>query len=150
MNEQQLEQFKIDREEFKAWRKVQYAEKELFLKSELIEDTKIRELKVKVLESKLASMFYQIIDGLITTPEFNNSTVPFHIKNDMKSQAMWAMYSYIERYDVRKTNPFSYFTEIAKNEFRKIKDEYNLQQIRCTPTDHIENLDDQTDSNWLL
>jgi len=132
-------------------RYAQYKEKEKTLSIETEENKIVREEKVKQIEAELAQMFYQIIDGLILVPEFNNSKIPFWLKSDMKSQGIWTMYSYIERYDVRKTNPFSYFTEIAKNGFRKVKDEYNLQQTRCTSSDFSENLDNEfADSNWLV
>ena len=151
MNEEQRAQFFKDRDEFKVWRYKQYEEKVKFLGIEADDQRTIREAKVKSIEANLATMFYQIIDGLILVPEFNNHKVPFWLKSDMKSQGIWAMYSYIERYDVRKTNPFSYFTEIAKNGFRKIKDDYNLQQMRCTSSDFSENLDNEfADSNWLV
>lgn len=144
-----LKTFIKERESFKEWKREFYAEKVKRLSNESEEDNRKRQMQLKKTKEALGSIFLKIIDGVARMPEFNNKSTDPLLKDDMKSEGLWIMYNYVNRYDSRKTNPFSYFTEMAKNAFRHSRDNYNTYQDRYKATDHLENMDKE-EVGWLI
>lgn len=143
-----LKQFIKDRESFKKWKYEFYAEKVVRLKNESPDQHTKRQAQLRKTKEKLGAIFLKIIQGVSRMPEFNNKSVSYTLKEDMKSEGIWIMYNYVNRYDSRKTNPFSYFTEMAKNAFRHQRDLDKTYQDRFKGTDHLENMDKEL-PGWL-
>lgn len=154
LSEEQRVKFFEERDEFKAFKKEQFKARKKLLENETPEEKKIREKELRKVKESIATMFSLIIDGVLTLPEFNNQKVnqfPL-LKSDMKSDAMWTTYNYIDRYDTRRKNPFSYFTEMAKNACRQKKEEFFTNQLRYPSLDFIENMegDEIVDNNYYV
>jgi len=142
-----LVQFEKDRENFKAYRYKQYAEKRKRIAAESKEQTLVRIERADRLKTLIARDFFKIIDGTILLYEFQSKS-DNNMKDDMRSEAIWIMYNYIPKYDVRKPNPFSYFTEMAKNAFRHVCNNSSRMNLKRISSDFIENMDDERDDEW--
>lgn len=98
-------------------------------------DSIVYEREYKKLYNKLGNMFLLIAQNLLNKSNFINYTNDR--KNEMISDATFYMCKYIDRYDINRDNPFSYFTRIAFNAFlqylndRRERDEifYSLEYI---------------------
>jgi hypothetical protein len=153
LTEEQKVKFYEERDEFKAFKKKQFTARKKLLKTETEEEKAIRTKSLKKVKEEIATMFSLIIDGVLTLPEFNNTQLNKFtmLKSDMKSDALWTTYNYIDRYDTRRKNPFSYFTEMAKNACRQKKDEFLTNQQRYPSLDFIENMEGEElqDNSYL-
>lgn len=149
LTKEELEQFIIAREDFKKYRYEQYANKKLRFAKETPMEKLLRLKRVDELKNLIATGFFKIIDGVAHLSEFNNKNTSYELLQDMKSEAIYVMYTYVERFDVRRPNPFSFFTQTAKNAFRQKRDEWKLQAERYPSLDFVENLDKETDDKWM-
>lgn len=69
-------------------------------------------------------------------------------KCDMISDATYFMSKYLDRYDVTKTNPFAYFSQICFHAFLQSINKQNKISKEFLPLSYIENLDiDETAVN---
>lgn len=113
------------------------------------EELAARQKKMDELKEEIARVFVKIVNGIMTTYEFNNADVEYGVRMDMLSEALWDMNLYIDRFDTRLKNPFSYFTEIAKNACRRMKESNKQWKIKFPTFDFTDNLDDESGShNW--
>ena len=140
---EKLEEFYRVRDEFKAFKTEQFKLRKQMLETETPAEKILREKKLKIVKEKIGTMFSLITDGVLTLPEFNNEKARSFVglAGDMKCDALWTAYNYIDRYDTRRKNPFAYFTEMIKNACRQKKDETYNNQIRYPSLDHIENME---------
>tara|TARA_R110001606_G_scaffold14319_2_gene60667 strand:+ start:7776 stop:8378 length:603 start_codon:yes stop_codon:yes gene_type:complete len=143
LSDEQRVKFFEERDEFKIFKYAQFKSRKLLLETESEDDKVIRTKALRKVKENIATMFSLIIDGVLTLPEFNNQKLNQYqmLKSDMKSDALWTTYNYIDRYDTRRKNPFSYFTEMAKNACRQKKDEYLTNKQRYPSLDFVENMD---------
>ena len=148
-NPELLKEFIANRESFKKEKYAFYANKIEIFKNETEEDKRKRLIQHKKTKEKLGTLFLKIVEGVGRMPEFNNKLIDSALKDSMKSDAIWIMYNYLNRYDTTKTNPFAYFTEMAKNAFRHTRDVDQTYQERYKATDHLENMDKE-EVGWLI
>lgn len=151
LTKEQRIKFFEERDEFKVFKKKQFVARKKLLETETPEEKVVRVKALRKVKEAIATMFSLITDGVLTLPEFNNAQLnKFQmLKSDMKSDALWTTYNYIDRFDTRRKNPFSYFTEMAKMACRQKKDEFLTNRQRYPSLDFIENmggaeLDDNT------
>lgn len=102
-----------------------------------------RQVKANKLKEEIATIFVKIVSGIMSTYEFNNVEVDYSMRMDMQSEALWDMNLYIDRFDTRLKNPFSYFTEIAKNACRRMKESNKQWRYKFQTVDFSDNLDDE-------
>lgn len=143
LTEEQRIKFFEERDEFIVFKKKQFAARKNMLDTETPEEKTLRVKALRKVKEEIATMFSLITDGVLTLPEFNNTQLnKFQmLKSDMKSDALWTTYNYIDRFDTRRKNPFSYFTEMAKNACRQKKDEFLTNRQRYPSLDFIENME---------
>jgi DNA-directed RNA polymerase specialized sigma24 family protein len=60
----------------------------------------------------------------------------------MVSDAVFYMCKYIDKFDTEKTNPFTYFTTVAKNAFLQNIESYNSRDAMFTSLEYIDNIED--------
>lgn len=141
LTEEELLEWENVKSDFIAWKREKYAEKSKRLLSESIEETKARLAKFDVVKERLGEMYLKIIDGVLRMPEFNNKHVDYDTRQDMKCDAAMIMYRYSDKFDTRRLNPFSFFTEMAKNACRKQKNDRTNYELKFHSVDFLENLD---------
>ncbi len=153
LTDEQRVKFFEERDEFKIFKYAQFKSRKELLETETVAEKTVRTKELRKVKESIATMFSLIIDGVLTLPEFNNQNMNQYplLKSDMKSDAMWTTYNYIDRFDTRRKNPFSYFTEMAKNACRQKKDEFFTNQLRYPSLEHIENMEgeEMADNTWL-
>lgn len=142
LTDEELENFKRVRDEFKSYRYKQYNDKRERFKNESTKERDIRLKRARKLQELIAGDFIKIVNGALLLNEFQNNYYYEMLKDDMTSDAIFTMYNYINKYDIRRPNPFSYFTEMAKNAFRQVRDDYNNKSKKIVNSEFLENLDD--------
>ena len=146
MTEEQLEKFKVNKENFIAWKKAQYEEKKKRLSNEKEENREERHRILRNVENDLCEMVFKIIDGVLSTSSFFKVKSDYDLMEDMRSEAALIVWKYIDRFDSRKPNPFAYFTEVVKNSMnltRKKEYSYRLSNISFS---FIESFDTDTEN----
>jgi len=118
-------------------------DKRLAIESE--EDTILRLKKVEKIKSELGRKFLLICYNIMKLPSFTNYSEDR--KNDMISDATWVMVRYMNRYNLKKTNPFAYFTTICNHAFIHQISEAKKHSQRFKTLSYIENLDGE---EWNL
>lgn len=94
----------------------------------------------------IGKIFLSIATNLLNKPCFIEYTKDR--KDEMTSDATFLMVRYIDRYDVTKYNPFSYFTTVAWNAFlQNIKDYKKFDEI-FKSLDYIEDM--SFENNWTV
>lgn len=63
-------------------------------------------------------------------------------KQEMISDAVFFMCKYIDRFDVNKDHPFSYFTQVAKNAFLQYINERKKQDDMFKNIEYIDHIDE--------
>lgn len=147
LNEEQMKDFEDRRKDFKEMKYKFYENKNELFSYETEEEKKTRRKMFKKVEKDLVECFYKIVNGLITTSEFYASS--YDEKEDMKSEAIWVMFRNVEKFDTRRNNPFSYFTEMAKNAFRYHRLKERKFSDNQVTVDFAENLDSEYSVFWL-
>lgn len=105
--------------------------------SELSDEDNAKRLKlVETLKSSLGSTFMAIANGRIKTPQF----IRYDDRDEMISDALYIMLKYADRFDCRRSNPFSYFTQTAFNSFIAYLNEKKKHEEKYQSIDYIENL----------
>lgn len=123
-----------------------YEFKKIFFKEKLERMTKIKTpLEQKVYDYKMTSLkeslgktFLAISAGRMKTPQFVR--YPLMVREEMISDATYIMLRYADRFDCRRTNPFSYFTQAAFNAFRAYLNAKNKHAEKYQSINYIENL----------
>lgn len=88
----------------------------------------------------IGKIFQKITENIIRMPSFVN--YPLSLKQDMVSDALYLMVRYLDRFDISRDNPFSYFTMICFNAYLLNIKRYYLHNDRYLSLDFIDNLDD--------
>ena len=146
MSDEQLEKFKTNKENFIVWKRKQYEEKKERFSKETEEDVKTRHETLRNIENELCEMVFKIIDGVMSTSSFFKVKSDYDLMEDMKSEAAFVVWKYIDRFDSRKPNPFAYFTEVIKNSMnlsRRKEYGYRLSNISFS---FIESFDNDTEN----
>lgn len=112
-----------------------YVNNKVFLKC-LVEYQK---QKTKKISNKIGNIFLAISQNLLNKTNFINYSEDR--KDEMVSDAVFYMVKYIDRYDITKKNPFSYFTTIAKNAFLQNINEYSKLDDMFQKIEYIDNID---------
>ena len=94
--------------------------------------------RVDVLKESLGRTFMAIANGRIKTPQFIG--YPLVDREEMISDALYIMLRYADRFDCRRTNPFSYFTQTAFNSFIAFLGEKKRHEKKYQSIDYIENI----------
>jgi hypothetical protein len=142
-DEERLE-WEMVKADFISWKKEQYVLKREKLASETLAQTEARLKEYDQVKETLGAMYMKIIDGVLKMIEFNNVKITYDMKCDMKCDAAYIMYKYTNKFDSRRVNPFSFFTEMAKNACRKQKNDSVTFNLKYQPMDHLENMDNDT------
>jgi len=86
------------------------------LKEYLLEnESKEKDLRLKRVENDIGRKLIKIADGMGTRPNFTN--YPLDQMVDMKSDAIFNMAKAVDGYDITRSNPFAYFSQITWNSF---------------------------------
>jgi hypothetical protein len=93
----------------------------------------------KITYEKIGLCFLLIAKNFINKPKYINRTDDR--KDEMISDAIYYMCRYIHKYNIEKTNPFAYFTKIAKNAFLQNIESYNKRGNMFSSLEYIENFD---------
>jgi DNA-directed RNA polymerase specialized sigma24 family protein len=96
-----------------------------------------RKTKSKLTYNKIGKCFLLISQNFLNKCSFINYTPDR--KEEMISDAVYYMCRYIDKYDLKKTNPFAYFTTIAKNAFLQYLNDQNKNSDMFTSLEYIEN-----------
>ena len=98
-----------------------------------------RNQRIRYLKEIIGRTFIAIANGRIKTPQFVR--YPQQKQEEMISDALYIMLRYADRFDCRRPNPFSYFTQAAFNAFRAYLKERKKYEEKYQSIDYIENLD---------
>ena len=64
------------------------------------------EQKYKICSNKLVEEFYKIVDGVMTFYTFRNAGVKETTREEMRQNAVFNMFNYVNKFDSRRPNPF--------------------------------------------
>jgi len=112
---------------------MEYVNNQQFL--QLMKD--YRKNKDKRTYEEIGKIFLLISSNLLNKSCFINYTQDR--KDEMTSDAVFFMCRYIDRYDLKKTNPFAYFTRVAYNGFIQNINDYNKRDSMFSSIEYIEN-----------
>ncbi len=120
-----------------------YLENEDFVKLILV----YRKTKNPILYNEIGKRFLEIARNQLRLPCFINYSNDR--KQEMISNAIFFMTKNLHDYDplfaggdITKSNPFSYFTTIARRAFWQTLAEYKKQDARTRPISYIDNVED--------
>lgn len=131
--------------DFHSFKTQQIKEKNERLKLLTPEENISRQKRIAVLKESLGATFLAISKGRISTPQFLKFT--HYDRDEMVSNATFTMLRYVDRFDCRKTNPFSYFTQTAFHAFVAYINELNKYENVHKSIDYLENLDSIKESD---
>jgi len=89
--------------------------------------------------NELGKSFLLIARNLLNRANFINYTPDR--KDEMVSDAVFYMCRFIDKFDLEKKNPFSYFTMIAYHAFLQNLNDYSKRSDIFTPIEYIDNAD---------
>jgi hypothetical protein len=109
---------------------------------------KYKKTKSKKLYNQIGKIFISIAERFSRYPRFINYSAD--IKMDSKSDSIFYMIKYMDNYDEKKGDPFSYFTMYAYNAF--LMNVYKFYKTRDMFESYtfIENMDDDFMSRDLM
>lgn len=89
-------------------------------KKELVEfltesEDKMKTIRLRRVEDNIGRKLIKIADGMSKRPNFTN--YPYDQIIDMKSDAIFNMAKAVDGYDITRSNPFAYFSQITWNSF---------------------------------
>ena len=124
-----------------------YEFKKQFFKDKLVRmskpktalEQKVHDHKISLLKESLGKTFLLIAAGRMKTPQFVR--YPAMVREEMISDATYIMLRYADRFDCRRPNPFSYFTQAAFNAFRAYLNAKKKYSEKYQSINFIENLD---------
>lgn len=109
------------------------------------EENALRIRRISFLKESLGRTFLAISNGRMKTPQFIR--YPLSYRDEMISDALYIMLKYADRFDCRRTNPFSYFTQAAFNSFIAYLNEKKKHDEKYQSINYIENLNGIQDSD---
>jgi hypothetical protein len=89
--------------------------------------------------NKLGVIFLKIANGMMNRPNFINYSN--NRKCEMISDSTYFMVKYLAKYDVTKSNPFAYFSQICYNAFIQSINKENKLSKDFISISFIDNLD---------
>ena len=126
--------------EFYEFKKVFFKDKlERMAKEKTPLEMKTQEYRLTMLKESLGKTFLAIANGRMKTPQFVR--YPLMVREEMISDATFIMLRYADRFDCRRPNPFSYFTQAAFNAFRAYLNAKKKYAEKYQSINYIENLD---------
>lgn len=125
--------------EFYNYKKELMAEKAERLSKLNPEENEKRNKRIESLKESLGRTFVAIANGRIKTTQFVR--YPLSDRDEMISDALYIMLKYADRFDCRRSNPFSYFTQAAFNSFIAYLNEKKKHEEKYQSINYIENLD---------
>lgn len=146
MSEEALKKFKTNRENFRKWKREWYKAKKIRLGKETEAERIVRHFSLQDVETKLCNIVFRIIDGVLSTSSFFKVKADKDLMDDMRAEAIIVVWKYLNRFDIRKPNPFAYFTEVIKNSMnlsRKKEYSYRTNNISFS---FLELFDTDTDN----
>ena len=149
LSEKEFCQWQIDRQDFIDYKKEWYEEKKYRLESETEDERKIREVRFKRVSERLAELYYQLVDGLLKLPKFNNNGIGSDLMEDMRQNAVTVMYKNTYKFDTRKLNPFSFMTMVAINALIIEKVSTITWRTKHVSIDFIENCDEENEDDII-
>ena len=101
-------------------------------------------------DNETAHYFVLLVENYVNHRWFRG--YPSHIKEDMKSEALYYMIRYGKNFDPSRAEPFGYFTQIAKNAFLSVIQKEYKEQAKATEyfLNNTDNLDSTDTYNELL
>jgi hypothetical protein len=105
---------------------------------EELEEIKKYKNKFRKVKNELGKIFIKICNGLLTKPNFINYT--WDRKDEMISDATYYMSKYIMNYNLKKKNPFAYFTTMCNHAFLQYINKMNKYTDKFQPLAYIENM----------
>lgn len=100
---------------------------------------KFKKTKDKKVYNEIGKCFLLIATNLLNKPKFINYTPDR--KGEMISDAVFYMCRYVDKFDTERTNPFAYFTTVARNAFLQNINDYSKRDSMFTSIEYIENVD---------
>jgi len=94
--------------------------------------------KDNISKEKIGKIFMIIAQRILNKPCFINYTKDR--KDDMISDATFFMVKYIESYDVKRGNPFAYFSGVAFNAFRQNINKVKKRNLMFVPLSYLDNV----------
>jgi len=85
----------------------------------------------------LGKEFLKMAEHIVKKPNFINYTQDR--KNEMISDATFFMVKYIDTYDIKRKNPFAFFSQIAFNAFKQNINKNKKHDTTFIPLHYIEN-----------
>lgn len=141
-----IEKTKTEKEKKKIIKKIETL-KEYPIKNKKQID--LLEEQLRKIKNKLGRIFLRICKGFLSKPNFINYS--WDRKDIMTSDACWFMSNYIDRYNVERTNPFAYFTQICRNAFLQHINKYKKTAETFQNIGFIENImhkNNQQSDEW--
>ena len=105
-----------------------------------------RQEKSKKTFELIGKSFLLIAKNLLNKSNFINYTPDR--KEEMISDAVYYMCRYVDKFDVKRKNPFAYFTMIARNAFLQNINDYTKRDVMFTSIEYIDNCE-VVDNNAL-
>lgn len=96
-----------------------------------------KETGSKKIYEEIGKSFLLIARNLLNKANFINYTPDR--KDEMVSDAVYYMCRYIHKFDVKRKNPFAYFTMIARNAFLQNINDYGKRDALFTSIEYIDN-----------
>jgi len=90
------------------------------------------------IKNELGRIFLKLCEHILTKPNFINYSADR--KDVMTSDACWYCSRYIDRYDVKRTNPFGYFTTVCHHAFLQYLNKQKKYSEKFQPIGYIENM----------
>jgi DNA-directed RNA polymerase specialized sigma24 family protein len=91
----------------------------------------------KKIHNEIGKTFLLISQNLLNKSCFMNYTQDH--KDNMTSEAVYFMTKYIDRFDLSRDNPFSYFTRIAFNAFLQYLNDWKKRDKMFSSVEYIDN-----------
>jgi len=149
LNEAELCQWQIDKQDFIDYKRDWYEKKKYQLENETEEERKTRHIRFERVSERLAGLYYELVDGLLKLPKFNNAGIGEDLKMDMRQSAVSIMYKNTYKFDTRKPNPFSFMTMVAINAMLIEKINTITWRMKHVPIDFIENCDKENEDDII-
>lgn len=97
--------------------------------------------KLERIKNRLGRMFIKMCKGYLTKPNFINYTQDR--KDDMISDACFYMSKYILKFNIKRKNPFAYFTTTIDRAFKQYINKHKRYTEKFQPLGYIESLHDE-------
>lgn len=96
-----------------------------------------KQSRSKKIYEQIGNSFLLIARNLLNKSNFINYT--HDRKEEMISDAVYYMCRYIDKFDIKRKNPFAYFTMIARNAFLQNINDFSRRDNLFTSIEYIDN-----------